>query len=454
LPSPTPPDRGGPGSATRVPSTPAEALAWLDSHVNLERGVGVPAEGRRLLAIDRVRPLLALLGSPELEYPAIHLTGTNGKTSTARLTTELLVNVGLSTGSYTSPHLERVNERLAWNGEPIDDLSLAEELATVATVEPFLDDAPSYFEILTAAALHWFGDIAVDVAVVEVGMGGKGDATNVVDGRVAVVTNISIDHVEYLGPTLDDIATEKAGIVKPFSTLVLGDVEPELRDIFTSRGPERVVARGTDYGVRTNSLAHGGRLLDLFTPFADYHDLYLSLHGAHQADNAASAITAVECFLDAPLPDDVVTHVCGNARSPGRLEVVGHQPLVLLDGAHNVAGAHVLRDALDEEFPESGRVYVVGLLSQKEPHEMLEALGALDARTLVCCAPPSPRALPPATVAAAARDLGFPDDDVVVVPDVERAVRTAIDAAGNEGQVIVTGSLYTVGAARSVFHPR
>jgi dihydrofolate synthase / folylpolyglutamate synthase len=231
-------------------------------------------------------------------------------------------------------------------------------------------------------------------------------------------------------------------------------VEPELRDIFTSRGPERVVARGTDYGVRTNSLAHGGRLLDLFTPFADYHDLYLSLHGAHQADNAASAITAVECFLDAPLPDDVVTHVCGNARSPGRLEVVGHQPLVLLDGAHNVAGAHVLRDALDEEFPESGRVYVVGLLSQKEPHEMLEALGALDARTLVCCAPPSPRALPPATVAAAARDLGFPDDDVVVVPDVERAVRTAIDAAGNEGQVIVTGSLYTVGAARSVFHPR
>src|SRR5262249_41271230 len=155
-------------------------------------------------------------------------------------------------------------------------------------------------------------------------------------------------HVEYLGPTLDDIATEKAGIVKPFSTLVLGDVEPELRDIFISRGPERVVTRGTDYGVRTNSLAHGGRLLDLFTPYADYPGLYRSLHGARQADNAASAITAVECFLDAPLPPDVVTHVCGSARSPGRLEVVGHQPLVLLDGAHNVAGAHVLRDALDE----------------------------------------------------------------------------------------------------------
>jgi dihydrofolate synthase/folylpolyglutamate synthase len=435
-----------------VPSTPAEALAWLDAHVNLEKGVGVPADGRRLLAVDRIRPLLALLGSPELEYPAIHLTGTNGKTSTARLTTELLVNVGLSTGSYTSPHLERVNERLAWNGEPIDDLALTEELAVVANIEPFLHDVPSFFEILTAAALHWFGDVAVDVAVVEVGMGGTGDATNVVDSRVAVVTNISIDHVEYLGPTLDDIATEKAGIVKPFSTLVMGDVEPELRDIFTSRGPERVVARGTDFGVRTNSLAHGGRLLDLYTPYSDFHDLYLSLHGAHQADNAAAAITAVECFLDAPLPTDVVTEVCGNARSPGRLEVVGHQPLVLLDGAHNVAGANRLRVALDEEFPDTGRVYVVGMLSQKEPHEMLEALGALDAGTLVCCAPPSPRALDPVAIAAAARDLGYADDDLAVVPDVERAVRAAIDVAGQTGQVIVTGSLYTVGAARAVLH--
>jgi dihydrofolate synthase/folylpolyglutamate synthase len=451
LPSPTRPDP--PLSSPVALSTPAEALAWLDSHVNLERGVGVPSAGRRLLAIDRIRPLLALLGSPELEYPAIHLTGTNGKTSTARLTTALLVAEGLSTGSYTSPHLERVNERLAWNGDPIDEVILTEQLAAVATVEPFLQDAPSFFEILTAAALHWFGDIAVDVAVVEVGMGGKGDATNVLDTRVAVVTNVSIDHVEYLGPTLDDIATEKAGIVKPYSTLVLGDVAPELRDIFTSRGPERVVMRGTDYSIRSNTLAHGGRLLDLSTPYADYHDLYLSLHGAHQADNAASAITAVECFLDAPLPPDVVTEVCASARSPGRLEVLGHQPLVLLDGAHNVAGAEVLRAALDEEFPEQGRVYVIGLLAQKEPHEMLEALGAADAHAIVCCAPPSPRALAPEAVAAAARDLGVPDDRIEVVGDVERALPLALDAAGTDGQVIVTGSLYTVGAARAVLHP-
>jgi dihydrofolate synthase / folylpolyglutamate synthase len=458
LPSPTRPESGRPGSGARPaapvaaspPQTPGEALAWLDAHVNLEKGVGVPAEGRRLMAVDRVRPLLALLGSPELEYPAIHLTGTNGKTSTARLTTALLVAEGLSTGSYTSPHLEQVNERLAWNGEPVDDATLAEELAAVATAEPFLRDVPSFFEILTAAALHWFGDVAVDVAVVEVGMGGKGDATNVVDSRVAVVTNVSIDHVEYIGPTLDDIATEKAGIVKPFSTLVLGDVEPELRDIFTSRDPARVVVRGTDWGIRRNSLAHGGRLLDLFTPYADYDDLFLSLHGAHQADNAAAAITAVECFLDAPLPGDVVAEVCASARSPGRLEVVGHHPLILLDGAHNVAGAHAARAALDEEFPESGRVLVIGLLREKEPHEMLEAIGAPDAQLLICCAPPSPRALAPEAVASAARDLGLADDRVVVVPDVERAVRLAVEAAGSEGQVIVTGSLYTVGAARSV----
>ncbi len=433
-------------------ASPGEALAWLDAHVNLEKGVGVPAEGQRLLAVDRVRPLLALLGSPEVEYPAIHLTGTNGKTSTARLTTALLVAEGLSTGSYTSPHLEHVNERIAWNGDAIDDQTLAEQLGVVATVEPFLRDAPSFFEILTAAALHWFGDVAVDVAVVEVGMGGRGDATNVVDSRVAVVTNVSIDHVEYIGPTLDDIATEKAGIVKRMSTLVLGDVEPELRDIFTARDPARVVQRGDDFGVRTNAVAHGGRLLDLYTPYSDYRDLFLSLHGAHQADNAAAAITAVECFLDAPLSEELVAEVCANVRSPGRLEVVGHQPLVLLDGAHNVAGAHSLRAALDEEFPPNPRVFVVGLLREKEPHEMLEALGATDAEVLICSAPPSPRALAPEAVAAAARDLGLEDDRIEVVPDVERAVKRALELANRDDQIVVTGSLYTVGAARAVLH--
>ena len=181
---------------------------------NLETGVGVPARGgvgRRLLAVDRQRPLMELLGSPQLEYPAVHVTGTNGKTSVARMISALLNVSGISVGSYTSPHLQRVNERIAWNGDPIDDLSLDEQLAAVALVEDLLPDEPSYFEILTAAALRWFGDIAVDAAVVEVGLGGTGDATNVVDGLVAVVTNVSIDHVEYIGPTLEDIATGEGG---------------------------------------------------------------------------------------------------------------------------------------------------------------------------------------------------------------------------------------------------
>src|SRR6185295_11786754 len=189
-------------------------------------------------------------------------------------------------GAYTSPHLSRVNERLVWNGEPIADDVLDELLVAVAAVEDLLPDAPSYLEILTAAALRWFGDIAVDVAVVEVGLGGTGDATNVVDADVAVVTNVSIDHVEYLGPTREDIAREKAGIVKPISALVLGETDPELAAILAAPGPRAIYRRDADFGVRDNVLAVGGRVLDLFTRGASYSEVMLPLHGAYQADNA------------------------------------------------------------------------------------------------------------------------------------------------------------------------
>ncbi len=201
------------------------------------RSAGAGGVGKRLLAVERERPLMDLLGSPESEYPVVHLTGTNGKTSVARMTAALLEAAGLSVGAYTSPHLARVNERMVWNGEPISDDELDELLVAVAAIEDLLPDAPSYFEILTAVALRWFGDIAVDVAVVEVGLGGTGDATNVVDADVAVVTNVSIDHVEYLGPTLADIADEKAGIVEPTSALVLGETDPALVPYFLARGP-------------------------------------------------------------------------------------------------------------------------------------------------------------------------------------------------------------------------
>jgi dihydrofolate synthase / folylpolyglutamate synthase len=434
---------------TRVPD---DVRAWLDAHVNLETGVGVPARGgvgARLLAVDRQRPLMELLGSPELEYPAIHLTGTNGKTSVARMTTALLEATGLSVGSYTSPHLQRVNERMAWNGEPVDDATLDDLLRAVAAVEDLLPDAPSYFEILTAAALRWFGDIAVDVAVVEVGLGGAGDATNVVDGLVAVVTNVSMDHAEYIGPGLEEIAREKAGIVKPGSTLVLGETDPDLVPEFLDRGAERVVRREADFGVTGNRLAVGGRVVDLFTPYGKYHDVYLALHGSHQADNAAVALAAVECFLGRALEPELVADAFASVRTPGRLEVVGRQPLVLLDGVKNVAGAHALRAALAEEFAGSPRTLVVGLMREKEPHEMLDALGVLDATRLVCCRPESPRAHDPQVVADAAYDLGMSRASVDVIDDVHAAVAHAIDTAGPDGEVVITGSLYVVSPARA-----
>ncbi|MGH9012664.1 MAG: bifunctional folylpolyglutamate synthase/dihydrofolate synthase [Acidimicrobiia bacterium] len=430
---------------------PRNALAWLDEHVNLE-AIGVPVGADRRATgptLDRIRALVELLGSPQLSYPALHLTGTNGKTSVAHMTTALLVHSGLTVGSYTSPHLERVNERMAWNDEPIDDATFAEVLGVVADVEPHLADRLSYFEILTGAALSWFADLAVDVAVVEVGLGGTWDATNVVDGAVAVVTNVSVDHVEYLGPTREDIASEKAGIVKPGSTLVLGETDPGLAQRFLDRGAERVVTRGVDFGVRASRLAHGGRLVDLYAPEGGrYDEVLLPLHGAHQAENAAAALAAVEAFLGAALSRDVVAEAFASVRSPGRLEVAGHAPLVLLDGAHNVAGAHALRVALAEEFPDAPRVLVVGLLRQKEPHEMLEALGATDAARLVCCRPPSPRGIDPAIVAEAARDLGVDSDRIDVVDLVEEAVVRALAVTAPDEQVIVTGSLYVVGAAR------
>jgi dihydrofolate synthase/folylpolyglutamate synthase len=427
-----------------------EALAWLDAHVNLE-SLGVPAGATRRAThptLERMESLTQLLGSPQLEYPVIHLTGTNGKTSVARITTALLVAHGLSVGTSTSPNLERVNERISWNGEDIDDDALAELLSVIADVEPHLPAVPSYFEILIAAAFRYFADVAVEAAVMEVGLGGRWDATNVADGRVAVVTNVSIDHVEYLGRTRAEIAAEKAGIVKPGAALVLGETDPDLRSLFEERGPGEVVLRDRDFGLDENSLAHGGRLLSMYTPQARYRDLFLSLHGAHQADNAVIALSSVETFLGRPIDGDVVAEVMGSISSPGRLEVIDHRPLVLLDGAHNVAGAHALQAALDEGFPSTPRTMVVGLLREKDPVEMLEALGAAGAARLILCRPPSPRARPPVELADAAAALGVEPDRIEVVDAVDDALERALEVTEPDEQVIVSGSLYVVGAAR------
>jgi dihydrofolate synthase/folylpolyglutamate synthase len=428
-----------------------DALAWLDGHQNLERML---ADTRRPPpSLGRMRRLVDVLAHPEQAAPAIHVTGTNGKTSSARCLTALLTAKGLRVGTFTSPHLERINERLAADGDPISDAGLAEVLTDLAAIEPLLgpDVRLTWFEILTGAAFRWFADRPVDVAIYEVGLGGRWDATNVVDAGVAVVTNIGLDHVEFLGPTRSDVAGEKAGIIKPGATLVLGEPDPELLPIFERAEPAELWWSGRDYGCTRNVLAVGGRLLDLRTPGAAYEDVWLDLHGGYQGDNFAAALTAAEAFFGAPIDDRLVRQAAATVRSPGRLEIVGRDPLVVLDGAKNLEGAQRAAAAVAEEFGEHPVVLVVGMLHGKDPEAMLRALGAARARLVVSCPPPSPRAQPAPALAAAAARIGV---EAVATDSVPEALEVAFDRAGPEDLILVTGSLYVVGAARAALAVR
>jgi dihydrofolate synthase/folylpolyglutamate synthase len=423
-----------------------DALKWLDSHQNLE---AMLADARQTVPdLGRMRQLMDIMGDPQRTAPVLHLTGTNGKTSTARALTTLLMAKGLTVGTFTSPHLERINERLTANGEPIDDADLAELLSSIAGLEPLLGSARlTWFEIMTAAAFRWFADRPVDAAVVEVGLGGRWDATNVADGAVAVVTNIGLDHIEFLGPTVEMVAAEKAGIVKPGSTLVLSETSPELYGIFERQDPATIWLRGRDFDIERNELAVGGRLLTIRTPGARYEEVFLGLHGRHQADNFTDAVVAAEALFGAPLSEEIIAEAAAKVRSPGRLEVVGRRPLVILDGAKNVPGAYSAAAALDEEFGDvRSRILVVGMLKGKDPEEMLEALGARQSRLVVACPPPSPRAQPAKDIAAAAAKLGVTAE---LASGVGEAVEQAMAAAGENDLILVTGSLYVVGAARA-----
>jgi len=427
-----------------------EALAWLDGHVNLETGVGfTPGRQRGAPTLERIRELTTLLGTPQAEFGSVHVTGTNGKTSVARMTATLLEASELSVGLATSPHLERVNERIEWNGDPIPDLELARVLTQIRTVEAFLTESPSYFEIMIAASFTYFADVAVHAAVVEVGMGGTWDATNVLDAEVAVVTNVGIDHLEYLGPTRADVARDKAGIIRGHATLVLGETDPDLVPIFGERGPRETWLRGRDFGVRRSVLAHGGHLVDLETPGATYDEVFIPLHGAHQVDNAVVALAAAQAARGAPLDDPLVHAAFAAVTSPGRLEVVGTQPLILLDGAHNVGGAEALGRALRDEFAPAPRTLVVGLLREKNPIEMLGSLDVTAVEHLICTRPPSARALDPTTVADAAIALGVDASRIDVVPEIAAAVTRARDVTPVHAQIVIAGSLYAVGAARA-----
>jgi dihydrofolate synthase / folylpolyglutamate synthase len=429
-----------------------EALAWLDAHIDYESSM--PTR-RSLPTLDRIRALTALLGDPETAYPVVHITGTNGKGSTAAMTTALLGAQGLSVGTYTSPNLSRVNERIARNGEPIDDAAFVEVLESLARLEPLMEGPATRFELLTAAALAWFADEAVDVAVVEVGLGGRWDSTNVVHGDVAVLTNISFDHTEVLGPTLEDIGRDKSGIFKEGSRVVIGESDPTLvhllRGAAEEAGAAQVWVRGQDFACTANRMAVGGRLIDVRTPGRSYGELLIPLHGAHQGDNASCALAAVEAFFGTPLGEDVVEGAFAGVRVPGRLEVIGRHPLVVVDGAHNVAGMLVLARSLVEEFAVDGEAQaVVGMLSGRDPTSMLEALMTAGIRSVVACAPDSPRALEAAVVAEAASALGMA---VTTAGSPADAVALALGRAGADDLVVVCGSLYVVADARRLLVP-
>jgi len=423
--------------------TPFDHLAYLDAHASYERTGRIEHP-----SLDRITVLVEALGDPHRCAPVVHVTGTNGKGSTSQMISRLLMAMGLKVGLYTSPHLERVNERMCVDGEPISDDELSEHVAAIARLEPLIGVRPSYFEICTAAAFSWFASVAVDAMVVEVGLLGRWDATNVVDATVSVITNIGLDHTELAGPTRAHIAREKAGIITSHGVAVVGETDPELVEIFLAEGPASLLLRGEDFDAIGDQLALGGRLVDLRSPTTIYPEVLIPMHGRHQADNAAVALTAAEAFFAAPLPDDVVAEGFAAAVVPGRFEVLGHQPLVIIDGAHNPHGADACASVFFEDFDPAGRrVLVVGCLRERDPEEMLSALRADEFDAVVCTPAPSPRTRNVDDLVRAARGLGCAD--VRREGSVEQACDIALAQAGAEDAVLVTGSLYVVGAARS-----
>jgi dihydrofolate synthase/folylpolyglutamate synthase len=426
-----------------VPWSFEQAKDYLEGHVNFEQQ-SPTKEGAP--SLDRVTALAAAMGDPQLAAPSIHVTGTNGKGSTARMVSALLEAHGLSVGLHTSPDLERVTERISRNREPISDEEFAEQLEAIAELEVITGVRPTRFDILTLAGFRWFADSAVDVMVVEVGLGGRWDSTNIVDGAVAVVTNVGLDHVDIIGPTRADIAQEKAGIVKSGATLVLGETDPELLPIFETTPAARILLRDRDFALNENLVAVGGRALELRTPTTRYEDVFLSLHGAHQGDNAVIALTAVEAFFDRPTPDELVREAFAGMAVPGRFEVIGRSPLVILDGAHNIDGARAAANTLDDFAVPGARIIVFGTNRGHDPREMLEALDAHKAKLVVATAADFPRAVPTDQIVRAAKSLGV---DAVAIERVPDAVAQARNLADAGDLVLVTGSLYVVGEARA-----
>jgi dihydrofolate synthase/folylpolyglutamate synthase len=470
--TPAPDDSGTIG----VVPTPDEIAALLQVEHLLDQRW---PETRIEPSLTRISALMDLLGSPQRGYPSIHIAGTNGKTSVARMVDALLTALQRRTGRTISPHLQSAVERIAIDGKPI---SPAKYVATYAELEPFVqlidqqsedNGGPpmSKFEVLTAMAFAAFADAPIEVGVIEVGLGGRWDATNVVNAPVAVITPISVDHVEYLGEDIAGIAGEKAGIIHkadegaPDTVAVVGRQVPEAMEVVlvqTVRADAAVAREDSEFAVLGRQVAIGGQLLQLQGLGGVYSDVFLPLHGEHQAHNAAIALAAVEAFFGAgaqrQLDIDAVRTGFAGATSPGRLERMRSAPTVFVDAAHNPAGAAALAQTLAEEFDFRFLVGVVSVFGDKDVGGILAALEPVFDR-IVVTHNGSPRALDVESLELAAQQL-FGPDRVIAAENLRDAIDTAtalVDDADAEGEafagtgIVITGSVVTAGAARTLF---
>ena len=410
--------------------------------------------------LQRIAALVDVLGSPHLTYPTIHIGGTNGKTTTSRMIDSLLFEMGLRTGRFTSPHLESYLERISINGQSIDPKAFIFTYNDIAAYLDLMDskfDHPiSFFEAMTALAFAAFAEHPIDVGVIEVGMGGEWDATNVVDADVSVIMPINLDHTEYLGETLTEIAQTKAGIIKQSGFVVLAQQEPEAAKELLKRAAEMgadVAREGVEYSVLSRSLAVGGQLLTIQGASDTYEEVFLPLHGKHQASNAAAALVAVEAFFgDQELDIEAVRAGFANVTSPGRCEVVHREPTIILDAAHNPHGAAAIAETVQSEFTFDEVIGVVAPMGDKDIHGiLLELEQVMD--SVIVTANSSPRSTPVEKLEKIAIEI-FGSDRVFSEETLEKALERAIkdtvrplseDSVG----ILVTGSVVTVGEARS-----
>ena len=401
---------------------------------------------------ERIAALVEALGHPERAYPVIQVSGTNAKFSVVCMVEAILTALGLTVGTYTSPHLESVRERIRLAGSDIDEESFARTLTYLVPyleqVEKEAGDELTWFEVLTGMAFEAFFDRAVHAAVLEVGLGGEYDATNVADARVAVVTNVSLDHIRQFGRDLHKAAWEKGGIAKEGTFVVTGIEQDDLYEIVarraSERGAEGIARLGRDLGVETRS-AVGGQVVTIRGLHGKYDDVYLSLFGSHQARNAALAIAACEAFTGGRLSRPELEAALGGVRVPGRIEVVGRRPLVVCDGAHNIAASAAVREAVAESFTYDRLLMVVGMVDTKLVEDVLSGWAPLVAKGFAT-APATERAASSERVAGALASHGAP---VETFETVGEALDAALGEASEDDMVLVFGSFYTVGEARA-----